>query len=60
MSSDMQAHVRQHRLWDEELGMHNHPHVVKSITMDDWDINLPSKCPRTGKTVLRTISDEID
>ena len=34
MSTDMQAHVRQHKLWDEELGMQNHPHVVKAITMD--------------------------
>ena len=32
--TDMQAHVRQHKLWDEELGMQNHPHVVKAITMD--------------------------
>ena len=29
MSADMQAHVHQHRLWDEELGMQNHPRVVK-------------------------------
>ena len=29
MSADMKAHVRQHRLWDEELGMQNHPRVVK-------------------------------
>ena len=26
--------MRQHKLWDEELGMQNHPHVVKSITMN--------------------------
>ena len=32
--TDIQAHVRQHRLWDEVLGMQNHPHVVKAITMD--------------------------
>ena len=34
MSADMQAHVRQHKLWKEDLGMQNHPHVVKDITMD--------------------------
>ena len=34
MSADMQAHVRQHKLWKDDLGMQNHPHVVKDITMD--------------------------